>query len=386
MKILFIASNTRWEGSNVALYNLIKGLFRNHKIKVFVPESSGIFISKLQELNVNYIVSKYSLTIYPKGRNFIKNIYRLIQIKHDIKKAKIKLSSVIEEFKPDIIHTNVGPLDLALDVCKQYHIPHIWHQREYQNLDFNICPIPSMNCFKKKIHSTGNYNIAITKGIYDHWKLRPNDRIIYDGVFDKEVIPTKKNQKKKYFLFVGRIEEAKGLHLVLHAFSKFCIKNTDYSLFIAGAYNEKNKYKKLCDKIIISHNLQQKISFLGNRKDIYQLMSEATALIVASKSEGFGFITTEAMLNDCLVIGKNCAGTKEQFDNGKTVTENDIGLRFLSEEELIQQMLYATQNDTSQMRSYAFSVVTSKYTIDKNITEVENYYKFVIQDYMIKKI
>lgn len=57
-------------------------------------------------------------------------------------------------------------------------------------------------------------------------------------------------------------------------------------------------------------------------------MSKAQALIVASRFEGFGFITTEAMWNDCLVIGKNIAGTKEQFDNGVAETGHEIGLRF----------------------------------------------------------
>jgi glycosyltransferase involved in cell wall biosynthesis len=38
-------------------------------------------------------------------------------------------------------------------------------------------------------------------------------------------------------------------------------------------------------------------------------MAHATALIVSSYHEGFGFITVEAMFNGCLVIGNNKGGT-----------------------------------------------------------------------------
>lgn len=41
------------------------------------------------------------------------------------------------------------------------------------------------------------------------------------------------------------------------------------------------------------------------------------ALIVPSPFEAFGLITAEAMFNKCLVIGRDTAGTKEQFDNGQ---------------------------------------------------------------------
>lgn len=63
-------------------------------------------------------------------------------------------------------------------------------------------------------------------------------------------------------------------------------------------------------------NIASQVVFLGMRKDIYSLMKDAMALIVPSYWEGFGFITTEAMFNGCLVIGRNTSGTKEQFDNG----------------------------------------------------------------------
>lgn len=47
-----------------------------------------------------------------------------------------------------------------------------------------------------KLHSAGNYNIAITKGVFDYFNLRPNTYItIYDGVFDIKTAPAFRNSE-----------------------------------------------------------------------------------------------------------------------------------------------------------------------------------------------
>ena len=59
-------------------------------------------------------------------------------------------------------------------------------------------------------------------------------------------------------------------------------------------------------------------------------------LIVPSIFEGFGFITAEGMANGCVVLGRNTAGTKEQFDNGVKMTGKEIGVRFIDDNEMLQ--------------------------------------------------
>ena len=60
--------------------------------------------------------------------------------------------------------------------------------------------------------------------------------------------------------------------------------------------------KKECDSAVV---------FMGYQKDVLGLMAEAKALIVASRSEGFGRMTAEAAFCGCPVIGNNSGGTKE---------------------------------------------------------------------------
>ena len=118
--------------------------------------------------------------------------------------------------------------------------------------------------------------------------------------------------------------------------------------------------------------------FLGVRNDVHQLMRKAKALIVASRNEGFGFITSEAMYNNCIVIGYNTAGTKEQFDNGLVDTGSEIALRYLNQSELLYNLEYVKKNDCSLMIKNARKIVISNYTIEKSAYNVDLFYKKIL--------
>ena len=121
------------------------------------------------------------------------------------------------------------------------------------------------------------------------------------------------------------------------------------------------------------------IDFLGNRDDIYELMRGAEALVVPSRFEGFGFTTAEAMYNRCLVIGKDTAGTKEQFDNGLKMTGSEIGIRFNNVRELTDSLFMVQHADGSfeDMKDKAYKVVTRMYTVERYAEQIEKYYETV---------
>jgi len=113
-------------------------------------------------------------------------------------------------------------------------------------------------------------------------------------------------------------------------------------------------------------------------------MSEATALLVPSIHEGFGFITAEAMLNKCLVIGNNTSGTKEQFDNGFQRHKQEIALRYSGQEELFETMKRVLDNGVEHYRPMierAHETVCSLYTIEQSAEKVYDYYLKILKNY-----
>lgn len=392
MKILYIASTGEpigLGGGSVALLNLIKEISKNtqNSIAVVFP-NHGILSETLERMGIKcYFTFRYTLTtgIATNNKKFIEGFLRYIMMLYRRRRAIKSLHAIVNDFKPQIIHTNVGPLDIANNIATKKHIPHVWHIREYQDLDFNMPFFPSKKKFYQNIHHENNHLIAITKGIFKHFNMQEKDRVIYDGVFEKKKESIFNPIKEDYFLFVGNICEAKGVNFLIRVYSKYIKQGGKFRLFIAG--EGPKQYKEDCLKFTKENLLADKIIFLGFRSDIYELMQKAIALIVPSKFEGFGFITAEAMYNKCLVIGRNTGGTKEQFDNGFDLFDHEIGIRFEREEELTNCLCEIDQNGINyynQIVENAFFTVNELYNNKKHCESILNYYNEILDSKNIK--
>lgn len=388
MKILYIASSGAPDGlygGSVALYNMIMAIKQSAEVFVVFP-GNGELYRKLSNQGIKcYILPKYDLTVYPGVhglRSFCEYIPRLLRMVYKRSRGYKNIDKLVKEIHPDIIHTNVGPEDYGHYISLKNNIPHVWHIREYQDKDFKMHPYPTMKSFRNKLQHPNNHLVSITKDIFRHFSMDVNkDEVIYDGVFPekKEVV---KGVKEPYFLFTGSLKEAKGLDFLLVSYIEYIKQGGTYKLLVAGAGGPV-AYKERCLSMLQDAGIEAYVEFLGFRDDVYSLMSHASAMIVPSRFEGFGFITAEAMYNDCLVIGRNTGGTKEQFDNGLLLHGQEIGLRFLSYEELTNHLLAIECNGVSyysEMRDRAFHTVNKLYTNQVNLNNLLSFYKKILNN------
>jgi glycosyltransferase involved in cell wall biosynthesis len=103
-------------------------------------------------------------------------------------------------------------------------------------------------------------------------------------------------------------------------------------------------------------------------------MREAKALLVCSNSEGFGRMTAEAAFVGCMVIGKNQAGTKEVMD----ITG---GLRFITDDEMLQQMMTVVKMSEEEYHSkvmYAQKCAKTFFSKEQYVDEVLKKYQTII--------
>ncbi len=383
IKILFVTHNSRMEGAGNALVNIINQ-FNPDDYEVFISlrDRDGKLIESIKSLKVSYEVIPAVFWHWPMIDkisdmvNFPYNLLRIIVREIRFYRA---LLAVAKRFKPDIIHTNVGVVNAGYYVAKTLNIPHVWHLREYQDLDFGRSLIPNKSSFIKLLHHPNNYPIAITQGVFEHFKLEnSNAKVVYDGVFNLNKIPKIKTNKDKYFLFVGNLTENKGASEVVSAFLKIVELYPEYELWLAGK-DRKNTY--LIKNMVNLSGFKDNVRFLGFRTDVYELMSKAQALIVASKFEGFGFITAEAMFNGCLVIGKNTAGTKEQLDNGLEMHGVEIGIRYNKESELVEKIQNICQEGIAphiNKLELAQKTVVQLYSAEQNVEKITSVYRQAI--------
>lgn len=377
MKILFLLhSSGVGEGSSIAALFIMSRLkAKGYDVQAVCPKQGDI-IQKLSDIDVKTTIIRYGSAIYPKIYT-IKSLFswpkRLLELLWYNHNAEKKLEQFVKTYKPDVIHTNVGVLRVGYYVAKKLRIPHVWHIREtYQGY-------PNFT-YQKRLYWHNRFNITITNAVKNFYSLSDsNTKVVYDGVFSESIQLLKDVEKKNYFLFVGRLIQYKGADWAVDAFLKIANAYPSYELWLAGS-NESPFAKDLKQKLK-EDPISKRIKFLGARSDIYNLISSAQAVLVPSVREGFGFVPVEAMLNRTLVIGRNTAGVKEQFDNGVKYTGKEIALRCDTVDDMARYMADICRNGQDyylDMIDRAEKLVRDLYTIENNVNEIVKIYKKIV--------
>lgn len=388
MKVIYILSSTvTTGGASKSFLTMLRGLMaKGVRPTVVLPDSDGIY-GMLSETGVETIVLNYRPCTFPNGTNtlcdYLLYIPRIAGRLYLNRRTSAQLTKVLKRLRPDIVHTNVSVINIGYNAAKALHIPHVYHIREYGDKDFGLHYIPSHRRLERELDQAGSYSICITRDIQRHHKQdgKQTSRVIYDAVKDKQdTMPIQHG--KDYFFFAGRIEPAKGLDLLIEAYTLYARQAAHVMpLFIAGGSPDP-KYAESMKKMARDNGIDNHISWLGERKDINNLMNGAAATIIPSRFEGFGRVMPEAMFNGSLIIGRNTGGTKEQMDNGVNITGEEIALRFNTPEELASRLLdvsTSSQDCFDAYRDRAFRAVNTLYTTEAHANGVYNMYKEILQ-------
>lgn len=379
--VLFVLNTTSMGGGNISLINLIRELHNKGVLIHLAHPDNTInesFLERTKKIVNGYHVVRVYPQVFYKSDSFIgkarKNLKRISGINQLRLNREIKdLSKIVEEVKPDIIHTNSGVIHSGFFVAKKYNIPHVWHIREYQINDFGYEIYPSKDKFISYLKES--YVITITRDILAFFDLceYAKARCIYNGCFSSNDV-SKILDKEKYFLCCSRISEEKGHDEIIKAFSIVHAKKPDYRLIIAG-FGDRNYIEYLKD-LSKELNCSDSIEFVGYQKDIRSYMDYALSLIVASRFEGFGRMTAEAAFRGCVVIGKNTGGTKEILDEtGGFLYSKDYS-------ELADAMLAVTelsQQQYSEIIEKAQNRAVELYSNEISANNVYDFYESILR-------
>src|SRR4030042_6531468 len=116
--------------------------------------------------------------------------------------------------------------------------------------------------------------------------------------------------KKRYILFIGRIEvNQKGLDLLLNAYSKISDK-TGYPLYIAGSGEKKEESKLI--KTIYKLNLSSKVKLLGRINGVKKAEAYRDSLfvVIPSRFETFSLVALEAMSHKRALVSFDIKGLR----------------------------------------------------------------------------
>ena len=188
-------------------------------------------------------------------------------------------------------------------------------------------------------------------------------------------------QQEPYLLYAGHIEPGKGTIDMVQAYTTaaphMCKR---LKLLIVGKAVNQAYFLKI-QQLVMSAGLDKDVLYMDETGDIERYMQEATAVIVPSHSEGFGRVMPEAMLVNTLVIARDSAGLQEQLDNGLRLTGEEIGLRYTTQDELVNHIIDLSNHGIEQYKEMidrANFTVRTLYSCKETAMQVYAFYRDIL--------
>lgn len=236
-----------------------------------------------------------------------------------------QFTRVIREFAPDIVHVHY-PLSQALPVIGAQAIPHRWRLVvTVHNSDIRVSPFqePRIRPWQARLFERADAVTAVSESLLsDATQLYPCIRdkghVIYNGVgFSWFHQPEADSSAQgKYVLFVGRLNEVKGVDILLQAWKQMCSRFPAVQLWFAGEGPELDKLQAFARE----SGILSSVRFIGrvNQAELPALYRKAEVVVLPSRREGLPFTLLEAGACGAITIGTKIPGIPEVIQDGLT--------------------------------------------------------------------
>ena len=188
------------------------------------------------------------------------------------------------------------------------------------------------------------------------------------------------NRDSINILFVGRLDEQKGLDYLIKAMVIIKSKESNVRLFIVGDGQLRAHLEELCRKL----ELDDHIVFVGFADDVLRYYQAAHIFVLPSLSEGMPLSLLEAMSCGLPVVATLVGGNAEVLDShgGKAIVshchigENGILVNPRDVEGLAEALLKLSKDEdlSRQLGKRARKLVEEKFSQEKIVNEYMDLY------------
>lgn len=316
MKIIHIIPSLKTGGAERLALDICTEFNNNKSIEVILVVLSEIndFKNESNGIEIKYIPSKVSLSISGKTN---------VEI--------TKLTSFINDFKPDIIHTHL----FEAEIISRWYINEkaIYFSHCHDNMiqlsglsanksiKKNITDIYEKNIIIKRYLSCENQFIAISNHTKIYFtnvlpkKLTQNIHLLSNGI-DYKKFYAKDNVKKSNILRlinVGSFAPKKNQTFLVDILLEIKARGIKCELYLLG---EGEQYQKVQEKALL-HDLNNDIHFLGNVNNVEEHLWNSHLYIHSAYYEPFGLVLLEAMAAGLPVITLDGKGNRDLIEEGK---------------------------------------------------------------------
>lgn len=340
-KILFLSHHDNLLGSSRSLLDLLGRLIEHGVEPLAVLPKGGLLQQQLDTKHIPCIIAPIPWWMSRQSWS----LSRVGDFQKKASQSLKALSETLNEWKIDLIYSNSSVFPIGRMLAKNNKIPHVWHIREFGDLDFSLNYIfPKLLCqrYIRTSQAIICNSQAVKKHLFKDWNSK-RLHVIYNGVASKAqfdqlaALSQQREDSDVYtFLFIGSLSPKKGLEVAIKACAELIAKGVTVRLKIVGS--GRDSYVSHCRNLAESLGVSAFVEFNGYMPDPYDAYLNSDCLLMCSEHEAFGRVTAEAMAACLPVIGRNSGGTPEVIVDGET------GYLFNTFEELVEAMLKLAQN------------------------------------------
>lgn len=363
-KVSFVISSLNGGGAEKICVTLANHFNKNGvDVHIVVLNLFGTAYKPLLDKNIPIVNlnTKHARTSLFALRKYLKkyNPQNLLVFNHEIATVFVILRLVFD-FKFRLVARNISTLSEKKRIEKS-----IWHKYFkiaiikifYSKVDLIIAQSKTM-----KNDLVQNFKI-------DHKIIRivnnpvsiANDEVIYPEI-----------QSTKEILFIGRLNEVKGLNYLILAFCQVLKMQDNVNLRIVGEGKLKSKLVKMVNK----YNITDNVIFTGFDLDIRKYFLSADLTVLTSLYEGFPNVLIESIALGTPIVAFDCkSGPREIIIEGI----NGFLVRYLDVNHLSSSIIKALDYkwDRKQIinssKKFKLDIIADKYlklifnTTEKNV-------------------
>lgn len=321
---LFLSHNSGIGGAELVLFETVKNLIEL-KGKFIVPlivlPGEGPLVEKFRTLPVAIKVLPMGLWVNSNQQEEgAREQTKILNID-----ALAELTTVYQQFKPQVAQTNSIVIPWGSMVAKSFGVPHVWSIHEYGDLDhgFEFDYGYKESC--EFISTNSDVVIVNSKAVQKHvGRFIPQSKmelLYYNAVepqLSKQKLTSVYSAKAKVKLMVsGRVSPTKCQLDAVKALKLIRDRGHEAELMIMGEIGSDTYLQEIND-YCKQHKLTSFVHVIGFKPNPHDYVDMTDIYLMPSNNEAFGRVTVEAMLLGKPVVGSNSGGTTEIVQDGKS--------------------------------------------------------------------
>ena len=229
-----------------------------------------------------------------------------------------KLARIMRQEQFDVVHTHLNVIKYAVvaaRLCGIKRCVHTVHNVAHEEAEGRLQKIINTIYFKLGWSLPAALSPEIQRTVVSFYGLQAEKvPVIYNGVALSKCCPKEDYRlaEPAQLLHVGRFNAQKNHRGLLDAFCLVLKEYPNCRLTLIGDGELQEEIRQYAQDL----GIQEKVSFLGNRTDVYPFLQAADLFLLPSKFEGMPMTIIEAMGTGLPIVASAVGGVPDMLEDG----------------------------------------------------------------------